>query len=129
MNKFLLDTNIVVGALKGHSTIRDFFLAELLDKPRFLSEINRMELLGYHNITVEEETAIYTFLVFVDILPIDRRIANRVIQLRRQANRLKLPDAIIAATAMEHRLILVSCDEIFTKVALPELTVLNPSRI
>lgn len=62
MTKFLLDTNIVVGALKGHSTVRDFFLAELLGKPRFISEISRMELLGYPNITAEEEIVSFSYV-------------------------------------------------------------------
>lgn len=129
MNKFLLDTNIILGILNGHQIVRTFFLSKLLGQPCFVSEINPIELLGYPSITVIEESAIHVFLDFVKILPMNRAVANRVIQLRRLTTRLKLPDAIVAATAIEHHLILVSGDEVFTKISLAELNVLNPYEI
>jgi hypothetical protein len=129
MNKFLLDTNIILGILNGHQIVRTFFLSKLLGQPCFVSEINPIELLGYPSITVIEESAIHVFLDFVKILPMNRAVANRVIQLRRLTTRLKLPDAIVAATAIEHHLILVSGDEVFTKFSLAELNVLNPYEI
>jgi len=105
------------------------FQLELSGRPYLVSEMTRIELLGYPNLTQTEETVIEKFLSFVEILPIHRQIANRTIQLRRLTTRLKLPDAIIAATAIEHQLILVFCDKIFSTLSFPGLRVLNPDEI
>jgi len=79
------------------------FQLELSGRPYLASEITRIELLGYPNLTQTKETVIEEFLGLVEILPIHHQIANHVIQLRRLTTRLKLPDAIIAATAIEHQ--------------------------
>lgn len=97
MNNFLLDTNAVLDFLKGEEKITTIFKTEMKDKPRFVSEITRMELLGYPDISSDEETTINEFLSLVEILPCDEIVVNKVIQLRRMTKRIKLPDAIIAA--------------------------------
>ncbi len=125
----LLDTNIVLGFLQQQPNLMKLFQVELSGRPYLVSEITRIELLGYPNLTQAEEKVIAEFLGFVEILPIHHQIANRVIQLRRLTTRLKLPDAIIAATAIEHQLILVSCDKIFSTLSFPGLSVLNPDEI
>ena len=126
MDNFLLDTNAVLDFLKGEEKIITVFQTDMKDKPRFVSEITRMELLGYPDITPDEETTINEFLSLVEILPCDEIVVNKVIQLRRMTKRLKLPDAIIAATAIEYHLVLVSRDSVFD-LSLPELKVINPN--
>jgi len=125
MDSFLLDTNAVLDFIKGEEKITTVFQTDMKDKPRFVSEITRMELLGYPDITHEEEAIIKNFLLLVEILPCDEMVISQVIQLRRMAKRLKLPDAIIAATAIEYQLILVSRDDVFS-LSLPGLQVINP---
>jgi len=127
MDSFLLDTNAVLDFLKGEEKITTVFQTDMKDKPRFVSEITRMELLGYPDITQEEEATINKFLSLVEILQCDEMVVNRVIQLRRLTKRLKLPDAIIAATAMEYQLVLVSRDNVFS-LSLLGLQVINPDR-
>lgn len=124
----LLDTNIVLGFLQQQPNLMKLFQLELSGRPYLVREITRIELLGYPNLTQTEETVIEKFLSFVEILPIHHQIANRVIQLRRLTTRLKLPDTI-AATAIEHQLILVSCEKIFSTLSFPWLSVLNPDEI
>jgi predicted nucleic acid-binding protein len=125
MDSFLLDTNAVLDFLKGEEKITTIFQTEMKDKPRFVSEITRMELLGYPDISPDEEAIIKQFLSLVEILPCDEIVVNRVIQLRRMNKKLKLPDAIIAATAIEHQLTLVSRDKVFN-LSLPQLPLINP---
>jgi len=125
MDSFLLDTNAVLDFLKGEEKIITVFQAEMKDKLRFVSEITRMELLGYPDISPDEEAIIKQFLSLVEILPCDEIVVNRVIQLRRITKKLKLPDAIIAATAIEHQLTLVSRDKVFN-LSLPQLALINP---
>ncbi|MCK5716471.1 MAG: type II toxin-antitoxin system VapC family toxin [Thiomargarita sp.] len=125
MDNFLLDTNAVLDFLKGEDKITTIFNTKLKDKNKFVSEITRMELLGYPDITSEEEETIDQFLSLVEILPCDEIVVKRVIQLRRMTKRLKLPDALIAATAIEYQLILVSRDKVFS-LSILGLKLINP---
>lgn len=108
-NNFLVDTNIILGFLGGHKEINIFFQQNLTNQILSASQISRMELLGYPNITIEEETSLNSFLLLVKILPITDAICNQAITLRRKT-RLKLPDALIAATAICFDLVLITCD-------------------
>ena len=98
--KYLLDTNFILGILKGDGLV----LAELSARRILAAEcsynsITRMELLGFHRITQEEKTLIKIKLEYFSYLPITKDIEDRVIELR-QLRKIKLPDAIIAATAI-----------------------------
>ncbi len=89
---YLLDTNIAL-----------YFLQGRLSNPLpfgqyFVSLITEIELLSYSNLTATEEASIHEFLDSVAIIEITLEIKKTTINLRRN-NRLKLPDAIIAATA------------------------------
>jgi len=106
---FLLDTNIVLGFLNGHEAISRLFQNHLTGKKLAVSQITRLELLGYPGINSNEEKILNQFLDLVDVLPLNDLVADKTISLRR-TTRLKLPDAIIAATAMVNELTLVTCD-------------------
>lgn len=106
---FLLDTNIILGFLNGHAKINDFFRKNLKQQVIYASQITRMELLGYPNITTDEESSLKSFLSLIKILPISDVICDQAIILRRK-KRLKLPDALIAATAICYDLSLITCD-------------------
>jgi predicted nucleic acid-binding protein len=99
-NKYLLDTNFFLGILKSNPLV----LAELSSRRLFAGEcsysaVTRMELLGFHSITREEESLIVQKLEHLTYLPLTRDIEDKVIELR-QLRKIKLPDAIIAATAL-----------------------------
>jgi len=124
---FLLDTNIILGFLKGDPKISEFFHQQPTNSIPVVSQITRMELLGFPNITAEEESCINRFLSFTKILPITDIICDQAILLRRKT-RLKLPDALIAATAISSKLILVSCDsDLLSHVE--NLQSINPAQI
>ena len=63
-----------------------------------VSIITEMELLSYPNLSQTEEQQVQNFLAQLLIVGIDDLIKDMAIVLRKQ-HRLKLPDAIIAATA------------------------------
>lgn len=121
----LLDTNIVIGFLNGHEAITRFFNRKETQKKFTISQITRMELLGFPNITQDEIKIIQEFLMGVDVFALSDEVADETIELRR-TTRLKLPDAIIVATAMVHKLLLVTCDEHLIK-SVPELPSVNPT--
>ena len=79
------------------------FLARIIDNEIYLSVINKIELLGF--LTVEQD--LIDFVNCSNILPIDDNIVDKTIEVRR-TYKTKLPDAVIAATALHYSLILVS---------------------
>ena len=48
------------------------------------------------------------FITLATILPLDKVVTKKAIELRRNNRKLKLGDAIIAATAMVHQLTLMN---------------------
>ncbi len=110
-NSFLLDTNIVLYLLRGDDT-----LAELLyEKRLYVSVITEMELLGFKGIGKKEETTIRDFIGQCKTVNIDEDIKEGTIAVRRHYG-TKLPDSIIAATALYLDMPLVTADTGFYKV-------------
>ncbi|GHV25178.1 hypothetical protein AGMMS4952_02290 [Spirochaetia bacterium] len=88
----------------------------------FISFISKLETLGFPEIQPDEEAGILQFLPQITILPSTSAIEAEVIQIRRKT-KLKLPDAIIAATAIVIDAEVVTTDEHFLKCEYPRLTV------
>lgn len=98
MPKLLLDSDVLVDHLRGHRRMvagRD----EL-----YVSAVTRVELFAGRG---TEERRIRRLLEPMENLPVDGAIAERAGRLRRSTH-IRLPDALIAATALEHRLTLVT---------------------
>ncbi|MGF1932868.1 MAG: type II toxin-antitoxin system VapC family toxin [Nostoc sp. ChiQUE02] len=87
-----LDTNVVLYFLGGR------LVNPLPSGQYFISVITEIELLAYPSLSLEEETQIIDFLNKITIIGIDNNIKNLTIAFRKQS-KLRLPDAIIAATA------------------------------
>lgn len=106
MNKelFLIDTHIFILLFNG-------LLADNLPAGRLsCSIITEMELRSFSKMNLEEETFLRERLSSIRIYGIDDAIKEKAIHLRR-TTRLKLPDAIIAATAIVHGAILLTNDK------------------
>jgi predicted nucleic acid-binding protein len=109
--KWLLDTNVVIGLLKQQTATIALIESHPFDLSQAaVSQITRMELLGFPGLVQEEEFAILDLLQNCRILFIDEAIEQKTIQLRR-ASHCKLPDAVIAATALVHDLMLLTLDQ------------------
>jgi predicted nucleic acid-binding protein len=110
-NKFLLDTNAVLYILGG-----DEVLAELLNDERlYISIITEMELLSYKSITVKEKQLIKNFLADFIVVNINDEIRDQTIEIKKHSN-LKLPDSIIAATAIILNIPFVTSDKQFRTI-------------
>ena len=68
-----------------------------------------MEMLAFPSITAAEEVEIRSLLGRLWIVPLDDRVEEAAILIRRQ-KRLKLPDAIVVASAHVHGLQLLTFD-------------------
>ncbi len=71
--------------------------------------MTEMELLSYPALDTQTEQKIRDFLAQLTLINLDEPIKTKAIQLRRQ-HTLKLPDAIIAATALTLNVPLLSND-------------------
>lgn len=79
---------------------QDKTVADLLDKKQiYLSFISELELLGYPGITSTEIQKVENFLDQCKIVDINEDIKTVAVRLKRK-NRIKLPDAVIAATSV-----------------------------
>ena len=110
-NSLLIDTNIALYLLGGDST-----LSEALDgKLVYLSFISELELLSYPGLIEDNEEIINQFISDCIVIDINKEIKIKTIEIRR-AYRLKLPDAIIAATASYLKQPIITADSDFKKI-------------
>ena len=65
-----------------------------------MSVVVRIELLSWQGAPAEMQ-ALEDFIAATEVLPLDEPVTQQTIRLRQQ-HRVKLPDAIIAATALAH---------------------------
>jgi predicted nucleic acid-binding protein len=99
----LFDSNIIIYLSKKeipYSYIDQF-------NEHYISVITYMEILGHRFRNKNEEKFIQELLELFTTLYIDREIADKVIEIRKK-DRIKLPDAIIAATAISRELSLIT---------------------
>jgi len=94
--RYLLDTNAVLDFMgKKLPEQSNLFLSEIIDNEINISAINKIELLGFSFV----EQVLIDFVSFANIYPINDEIIDKTIELRKNY-KIKLPDAIIAATAI-----------------------------
>jgi len=100
---FLLDTNILLYHMG----------ARLLDRipagNQSISVMTEIELLSYPSIAPAEEQLISKLLANIQVVELSEPIKHEAIRVRK-AHRLKLPDAIIVASALVIGATLVSND-------------------
>jgi tRNA(fMet)-specific endonuclease VapC len=120
--RYVLDTNAIVALLQGNSQI-----TQLLQDANWvgISVISQIEFLAFSGLSEADRQLFQQFLQRVEcagLVANDSMLIEKIIQIRQQY-RLKLPDAIIAAVAIQNSADLVTADSEFTKVSL--LTVIN----
>ena len=101
---FLLDTNIIIYLAQKKLKINDF--AKEGDN-LYISTITYMEALGFSFQTQDEETAISVLCNAFERLFLTEDIEKQTILIRK-THKIKLPDAIIAATAIRHNMTFVT---------------------
>lgn len=107
---FIADTNFLIYLHEGNKIIEPF-----LEYHFGVSVISEIELLGFPGISVAEEVKLKSLLNDCFQLDFTSKIKEQTIQLKRKYP-LKLPDTIIAATALVYDLPLITADKGFTKI-------------
>ena len=119
--KYLIDTNVLIAAqMNSLPEAGRKFIAEIIDEEFTVSFITYIEFLGYKDATKETED----FIALANVLEINKEIIQRCIKVRK-LNVVKLPDAIIAATALVNDLTLTTRNMSDFK-NIPGLKIVNP---
>ena len=105
-NDILLDTNILLFFLNGDKEVRKFFF----DYNPVISFITELEILSSPELSENDKLNIQHLLSEVAVLNYSDKYKKAILDIR-SAKRLKLPDAIIAATAIASGMPLVSADK------------------
>ncbi len=108
---FIVDTNILIYLHEAKPEVLPY-----IDYAWCCSVITEMELLGMPNLTENEKRKLQSLLNDCIIFPFSDDIKNITINIR-QTKKIRLPDAIIAATAIHYKLPLLSADAGFKNIA------------
>jgi tRNA(fMet)-specific endonuclease VapC len=114
-NKAILDTNAIGVYLQdkyfSKTYLTNFDIVEI-------SIISHIEFLSNPNLSPRNKFLFEEFVEFTEIHPISKEnllLVTQTISIRKKY-KLKLPDALIAATAIINNATLFSADNVFTKV-------------
>ena len=110
-----IDTNILLYILGGDKSAH----ALLKGRDVVASAMVRMEAMVYHGADEDHLLQVQRFLDRCALEEIHRSIQDRAVELRLRY-KLKLPDAIIAATAVHLGIPLITADKVFSKLK-PEM--------
>lgn len=101
---YLIDTNIIIYYLEGEQAAISFLRTHR--GKLAISSITWMETLSYP-FTADEEQVVRKFLQEFRLVDVSFSVMELSVELRRK-KKMKLPDAVIAASAVHHDLILVT---------------------
>ncbi len=106
--KYLLDTNAVINFLGASMPDHSMkVMNNIVDRDSIISIITKMETLGFNFKSKDEQFTMEYFVEGSTVLQINNDIVNKTIDIRK-TKKLKLPDAIIAATALVYDITLIT---------------------
>ena len=118
-SKIVFDTNWVINHLKAKNDVKEF-----AGTNRFISVVTRIELYAFPHITPAGKKEIDDFLqAGVTVIPLNDEVEQKAIEVRRKFNP-KLPDAVVAATALVLGASLVTGDGPLAKKKIPGLPII-----
>ncbi len=114
-NKYVLDTNALIAFFNGNDNLQAY-----ISQPNKLivSVVSVFEFLSYPNIIQKDRELFFEFLdaaEVVDLIAGNKNFIDLITSIRTQFL-LKLPDAIIASTALFHGAQLITNDKTLQKV-------------
>jgi predicted nucleic acid-binding protein len=121
---YFLDSNVIIGYLAGKIPSSGMeIVSKIISNRPNISVISQIEVLRFND-TPENEAVLGEFINMSKVYPLSNNVVERTIKLCKQV-KIKLPDAIIAATALIEGLTLVTRNiNDFNKI--PDLILLNP---
>ncbi len=125
--RYLIDTNVIIDYTGGLLPDNAYsFIEKLFENSFEVSNITYIEVLGFNEVP-EKLSKLEDLMNMASIVDLDNLVTKQTINLRRKL-KIKLPDAIIAATAIAYNMTLVSRNEKdFAKIK--DLNVINPYQL
>lgn len=106
-SQYLIDTNVVIDYLgKKLPDSGMIFMNDVIDAVPNISVITKIEVLGF-NAPDEHYRLLLSFMDDATLFDLTDNMVDTSIDIRKK-HKTKLPDAIIAATALEYSLVLIS---------------------
>jgi predicted nucleic acid-binding protein len=121
--KYLLDTTTAIDLFKGLEAVKPI-KAMLQHTKVYISIVTRIEMLAYPHMTSEMEKRINIFLKSVKIIPLTKKVEQNTILIRR-SKRLKIPDTVIAASALSVKAVIISRDDHLLSLNWPGLRIIS----
>lgn len=105
---YLIDTNAVIDYLGEAIPSQGLaFMDEIIDKNYSISVISRIELYAFSKLSIKDKETLDIFTAQASVLNLSEEVVAETIEIRK-TYKTKLPDAIIAATALSYKLILIT---------------------
>jgi len=105
--RYLADSNTIIDYVGNKMPDAALLVLDGYFNDNFsLSIISKIEVLGFNDNEAEMKR-LANFITLANIIFVDDAIADKTIELRK-AYRIKLPDAIIAATALVYGLVFIT---------------------
>jgi predicted nucleic acid-binding protein len=110
-HRLLLDTNILIMLVDGNEKV-----AELLEGSKvYISFVTELELLSTPSLNKNQTQILESLLADCNIIDITPSIKSTTIAIRRK-HKVKLPDAIIASTAINLDIPFITADRGFKSI-------------
>ncbi len=105
--QYLIDSNVVIDYLAG-KFMNDglLFMNQIINEIPSISVITKIEILGFET-TSESTHLLESFVLDSLVLGLSDEIVDKTIEIRKR-NKIKMPDAIIAATAIAYNSIIIT---------------------
>jgi predicted nucleic acid-binding protein len=117
MEQYLIDNNAISNFFSGLLPEKGMdFMTTVFDQTPVISVITEIEALSWVSPDKNKESIVKDFINDAAILAITPAVVARCVAIRR-SRKIKIPDAIIAATAMVHHLILITSDTDFKNIS------------
>ena len=110
-SEFVFDTNVFLYLQSGREDLINIFNESSV----FISVITELELLSFKGLDSTAESELRQSLKSCFVVDLETPIREKAIELRKNYQ-LKLPDALIAATAVHLQLPLISADKDYTAI-------------
>ena len=123
-SRYLIDSNVIIDFLAARlPDPGNAFVGRIIDEVPNLSVITKIEILGFSNSPIVQsmlQSLIDSSLVF----QLADQIIEKTIELRKRI-RIKIPDAIIASTALSENMVLMTHNAQDFK-NIPNLAIIDP---
>jgi predicted nucleic acid-binding protein len=119
-DNIVVDTSLIINLFNGVSGIEPL----INNRNLFVSIISEIEVLSFPNLSPKDKELLKSFLHECFIVDIEPAIKDLTIEIRTKS-KIKLPDAVIAATAIYYDLPLLTMDTGFNRIESLDAVILS----